>query len=201
MKGSPLKTLRILLVLTAFLMAGMTAAFLLRPGSADAPSLGAVRLGGDFQLQSSSGPVSLADFRGHPVVMYIGYASCPDVCPTSLAVMTQGFRRLSDDEQARVRGIFISVDPERDSPEKLAEYSAFFHPNLVGLTGTREQIDQVVRQYGAYYRIAELDNSALGYAVDHSSRLYLIAPDGSLAEVLSHNITPDELSAKLRLLL
>ncbi len=201
MKASPLKTLRILLILTAFLMAGMTAAFLLRPGGADAPAAGGLRLGGDFELQSASGPVSLSDFRGHPVVMYIGYASCPDVCPTSLAIMAQGFRRLSDADQARVRGIFISVDPERDSPEKLAEYSAFFHPSLVGLTGSREQIDQVVRQYGAYYRIAELDNSALGYAVDHSSRLYLVAPDGSLAQVLSHNITPDELAEKLRQLL
>ncbi|NVK41783.1 MAG: SCO family protein [Oceanospirillaceae bacterium] len=201
MTGSPLKTLRILLVLTAFLMAGMTAAFLLRPGASETSSGNSLRLGGDFQLQSAAGPVSLSDFRGHPVVMYIGYASCPDVCPTSLAVMAQGFRRLDMEQQARVRGIFVSVDPDRDSPEKLAEYSAFFHPNLVGLTGTRAQIDQVVQQYGAYYRIANLDNSALGYAVDHSSRLYLIDADGQLNEVLSHSITPEELATKLRGLL
>jgi len=201
MNAGSLRTLRILLVLTAFLMAGMTAALLLRPESAQSTLGESLRLGGDFELQSASGPVSLADFRGHPVVMYIGYASCPDVCPTSLAVMAQGFRRLAPAEQAEVRGIFISVDPQRDTPGKLAEYSAFFHPNLVGLTGSREQIDRVVKQYGAYYRIAELDNSALGYAVDHSSRLYLIDADGRLAEVLSHSITPDELAAKLRRLL
>lgn len=201
MNASSLKTLRILLVLTAFLMAGMTAAFLLRPGSAQSPLNDSLRLGGDFTLQSSTGPVSLSDFRGHPVVMYIGYASCPDVCPTSLAVMAQGFRRLDETEQSKVRGIFISVDPERDTPQKLADYSAFFHPNLVGLTGSHEQIDQVVRQYGAYYRIAKLDNSALGYAVDHSSRFYLIDADGQLREVLSHSVTPDELAAKLHGLL
>ncbi|MFC6672563.1 SCO family protein [Marinobacterium aestuariivivens] len=201
MSTSPLKTLRILLVLTAFLLAGMTAAFLLRPGPAQ-PSLGqSLRLGGDFELQSADGPVALSDFRGHPVVIYIGYASCPDVCPTSLAVMAQGFRRLTEAQQSEVRGIFISVDPDRDSPAKLAEYSDFFHPNLVGLTGSREQIDRVVKQYGAYYRIAELENSALGYAVDHSSRLYLVDGDGQLAEVLSHSITPDELAGKLRALL
>ncbi len=201
MKASPLKTLRILLVLTAFLLAGMTTAFLLRPGSGATADAQTFNLGGDFRLQSATGPVSLSDYRGHPVVLYFGYASCPDVCPTSLAVMTQGFRHLSDEEQARVRGIFVSVDPDRDTPQKLAEYSAFFHPNLTGLTGSREQIDQIVRQYGAYYRIATMENSALGYAVDHSSRLYLIDTDGKLVDVLSHSITPEELALKLRALL
>lgn len=201
MTTSPLKTLRILLLLTAFLLAGMTAAFLLRPGP-EQPSLGqSLRLGGDFELQSAEGPVSLSDLRGHPVVIYFGYASCPDVCPTSLAVMAQGFRRLDEAQQARVRGLFISVDPDRDTPARLAEYSAFFHPNLVGLTGSREQIDRVVKQYGAYYRIAELENSALGYAVDHSSRLYLVDGEGLVVEVLSHSISPDELAEKLRALL
>ncbi len=194
-----LKTLRILLIMSVLLLAGIASAILLRPDPAGQAQ--GTRLGGDFSLVSASGPVTLASFKGHPSVLYFGYTSCPDVCPTSLAVMTQGFRRLSDDEQERVRGIFISVDPQRDTPEVLSAYSAFFHPSMVGLTGSRAQIDAVTRSYGAYYRISEQAGSALGYAVDHSSRLYLLDSDGQLLEVLSDSINPDELAAKLRALL
>jgi protein SCO1 len=194
-----LKTLRILLIMSVLLLAGIASAILLRPEPAGQAQ--GSRLGGDFSLVSATGPVTLATFEGYPSVLYFGYASCPDVCPTSLAVMAQGFRRLDEDEQARVRGIFVSVDPQRDTPETLAAYSAFFHPSLVGLTGSRAQIDAVTKNYGAYYRISEQTDSALGYAVDHSSRLYLLDGDGQLREVLSDSINPDELAAKLRALL
>lgn len=194
-----LKTLRILLIMSVLLLAGIASAILLRPAPIE-QTLG-MRLGGDFSLVSATGPVTLADFNGYPSVLYIGYASCPDVCPTSLAVMAQGFRRLEPNDQARVRGIFISVDPQRDTPAALAAYSAFFHPSLVGLTGSRAQIDAVTKSYGAYYRISEQTGSALDYTVDHSSRLYLIDGDGQLLEVLSDSISPDELAAKLRTLL
>nr|WP_067285934.1 SCO family protein [Marinobacterium profundum] len=194
-----LKTLRTLLIMSALLLAGIASAILLRPTPVEQSLAG--RLGGDFNLVSASGPVTLADFRGYPSVLYIGYASCPDVCPTSLAVMAQSFLRLEASDQQRVRGIFISVDPKRDTPEVLATYSAFFHPSLVGLTGSRAQIDAVTKSYGAYYRISEQADSALAYNVDHSSRLYLIDGDGQLLEVLSDSITSDELAAKLRTLL
>ncbi len=196
-----LKTLRILVVMTALLLAGLTAALLLRPAPPNAgpvPLSGqGLQLGGDFTLQSSKGPFALSDLRGYPTVLFFGYTSCPDVCPASLAIMAQGFNRLSEARQARVRGLFISVDPARDTPEKLATYSAFFHPNLIGLTGSRDEIDAVVKRYGAYYRITQLDDSALEYTVDHSSRLYLIDDKGAIAEVLGDSITPDELAQKL----
>ncbi|UTW13589.1 SCO family protein [Marinobacterium rhizophilum] len=194
-----LKTLRILLIMSILLLAGIASAILLRPtptGQAQGS-----RLGGDFSLVSATGPATLATFQGYPSVLYFGYASCPDVCPTSLAVMAQGFRRLDEDQQTRVRGIFVSVDPQRDTPEALSAYSAFFHPSLVGLTGSRAQIDAITQSYGAYYRISEQAGSALGYTVDHSSRLYLLDGDGQLLEVLSDSINPDELAAKLRALL
>lgn len=195
-----LKTLRILLILTACLLAGMVAAFLLKPAPAG-NSVSTTRIGGDFTLQSLAGPVSLSDFRGQAVVIYIGYASCPDVCPTALAVLSQALRDLTPAQRERVQGIFISVDPERDSLEHLDRYSRFFSDRIVGVTGSREEIDAVVRQYGAFYRKVRLDNSAMGYAIDHSSRLYLIAPNGEFAGTLLHNSTPTELTQRLQELL
>ncbi len=197
----PLRTLRLLLILSACLLAGMAAAFLLRPATEPLSTANLGKLGGDFTLQSASGPVSLSDFRGKVVVLYIGYASCPDVCPTALAVLSQGFKALSDEQRQQVQGIFVSVDPERDSPEKLAQYTAFFSDHLIGVTGSRAQIDRVVQQYGAFYRRVDLKDSALGYAVDHSSRLYLIDRDGALISTLLHNSTPAELTRNLQALL
>lgn len=200
--NSQLKTLKILLLLTAFLLAGLTLAFVLRPAPVETRiAQGDTRLGGDFTLTSAAGPVSLSDFVGKVVVIYIGYASCPDVCPTALAVLSQSLRNLDPSERERVQGIFISVDPERDTPETLAEYSQFFSPRLIGVTGSRDDIDQVVKQYGAFYRRVEMPDSALGYAVDHSSRLYLVNQEGQLVHTLLHNSSPDELTLHLKQLL
>jgi len=200
--NSQLKTLKILLLLTAFLLAGLTLAFVLRPAPVETRiAQGDTRLGGDFTLTSAAGPVSLSDFVGKAVVIYIGYASCPDVCPTALAVLSQSLRNLEPAERERVQGIFISVDPERDTPETLAEYSQFFSPRLIGVTGSRDDIDQVVKQYGAFYRRVEMPDSALGYAVDHSSRLYLVNQEGQLVHTLLHNSSPDELTLHLKQLL
>lgn len=195
-----LRTLRILLILTACLLAGMIVAFLLKPTTAQNSAI-STHLGGDFTLQSLAGPVSLSDFRGKAVVIYIGYASCPDVCPTALAILSQALKNLPPEQRAQVQGIFISVDPERDTLEHLDRYSRFFSDQIIGVTGSREQIDAVVKQYGAFYRKVELEGSAMGYAMDHSSRLYLVAPDGQLAGILLHNSTPDELTRQLQKML
>ncbi|MGB2130679.1 MAG: SCO family protein [Marinobacterium sp.] len=197
-----LKTLKILLILTLCLLLGLAAAFALRPQTVETALLNNNHsLGGDFTLTSAAGPVSLADFRGQVAVIYIGYASCPDVCPTALAVLTQSLRQLSEAERQQVQGIFISVDPERDTPEKLADYSAFFSPQIVGVTGSRDNIDRVVRQYGAFYRKVELKDSAMGYAVDHSSRLYLVDQQGRLVETLMHNTSVPTLTSALKSLI
>lgn len=200
--NAQLKTLKILLVLTLCLLAGLALAFVLRPQPVETRiAMGDTRLGGDFTLTSAQGPVSLSDFRGKVSVLYIGYASCPDVCPTALAVLTQSLKQLDTEEREQVQGIFISVDPERDTPEKLAEYAAFFSPRIIGVTGSQDQIDQVVRQYGALYRKVEMKGSAMGYAVDHSSRLYLIDREGRLVQTLLHNSSPQELTQGLQTLL
>lgn len=200
--NAQLKTLKILLVLTLCLLAGLALAFVLRPQPVETRiAMGDTRLGGDFTLTSAQGPVSLSDFRGKVSVLYIGYASCPDVCPTALAVLTQSLKQLDAEDREQVQGIFISVDPERDTPEKLAEYAAFFSPRIIGVTGSQDQINQVVRQYGAFYRKVEMKDSAMGYAVDHSSRLYLIDREGRLVQTLLHNSSPQELTQGLQTLL
>ncbi|KAA0875055.1 SCO family protein [Nitrincola tapanii] len=157
--------------------------------------------GGDFTLNSAEGPVSLRDFRGQAVVLYIGYTYCPDVCPLSLAILGQALKQLPEEDAARVQGLFISVDPERDSLEHLRDYARFFHPSLIGLTADKATLDQVVQQYGAFYRRVEMRDSAMEYAVDHSSRLYLINPKGELVGSLSHSSSPDLLLRRIQELL
>lgn len=201
MKNTQLKTLRGLLVLTTFLMIGMAAAFYFRPQPIEQRIAGGEKLGGDFHLQTLRGDIQLSNFAGKVVVFYLGYTNCPDVCPTGLAVLSQGIHGLSADEQAQVRGIFMSVDPARDSLEKLEQYASFFHPNILGATAERAEIDRVVRQYGGFYRIGEATSSVSGYAVDHSSRFYFISRNGELVNTLMHTSSPQQITAALRALL
>jgi protein SCO1/2 len=149
-------------------------------GSSPAPT------GGDFVLQGSSGPVALEDFRGQVVLLYFGYASCPDVCPVGLALMGQAMHGLSEDELTKVQGLFISLDPERDTPKRLAEYAPYFHPKLLGLTGDPKQLAGVAARYGVDYYRVELKGSALGYAINHTSATCLIGPDGELQFLFPH---------------
>lgn len=153
--------------------------------------------GGDFVLHSAQGDVSLTDFRGKVVLLYFGYTFCPDICPTNLAMVAQAFELLTPEELAQVRGIFVSVDPERDVLEKLSAYANFFHRNIIGISGSAEEVAAVAKQYGAAYRQTKVD-SALGYLVDHSATTYLIGPQGILRENLNHATPPDEIATKIR---
>jgi protein SCO1/2 len=157
-------------------------------------------LGGDFTLQGPQGAVSLQSFRGKAVMIYFGYTYCPDVCPTSLSLMAQAISGLQAGERERVQGIFISVDPERDTPERLKEYAPFFHPGIIGISGSDEQIAAVARQYGASY-MKQKANAEGQYAVDHSSVTYVIDPEGKLAASLPHASTPEQIIAAVRPLL
>lgn len=152
--------------------------------------------GGDFSLTGSAGPVALSDYRGQVVVLYFGYTYCPDVCLMSLSSIAQGFAKLDAGKLSRVQGIFISVDPDRDTPARLADYVPFFHPRLIGASGTVEQIATVARMYGSSYRKHPKDADG-NYAVDHSSVTYVIAPDGKLAEMLPHGSTPESIAAAI----
>ncbi len=165
------------------------------PGITEAPP------GGDFILHSSKGPFSLRDYRGKVVLLYFGYTKCPDVCPTSLSFMTQALNGLDDDELKEVQGMFVSVDPKRDTFELLDEYVAYFHPKLIGVTGSEKEIADAAARYGAQYYEVELEGSAFGYAVNHSSVIYLIAADGQLRFIFPHATPPSVILRAVRYVL
>ena len=143
--------------------------------------------GGDFSLQSSTGPVSLHDLHGKVVLLYFGYASCPDVCPLDLRTMADALEDMSEETRARVQGIFVSVDPERDTVESLAEYTDFLHPNILGLTADEQTLREVATRYGVQYYRVDIEGSDLPYAVNHSAATYLIDPEGTLRFIFPHN--------------
>ncbi len=155
-------------------------------------------MGGDFTLQSAQGPVSLSDFRGKVVLLYFGYTSCPDVCPTTLGALATALKRLSPEELARVQPLFVSVDPERDAPRKLVEYVRYFHPKLIGLTGPLERLKSIAKRYGAYFRKALVEDSSFGYAVDHSSVIYIVDERGVLVDMIQHSSSPEVIVTRLR---
>ncbi len=157
--------------------------------------------GGDFSLHMGDESFSLQDLRGKVVLLYFGYTSCPDVCPTSLSYMTQALHGLKDDELKQVAGVFVSVDPKRDTPERLKEYVAYFHPNFIGVTGTEKEIARAAKLYGARYAEVKLEGSAFGYAVNHSAAIYLIGPDGGLRFIFPHNTPAEVITEAIRYVL
>lgn len=165
------------------------------------PSLAEPPSGGDFRLRSATGPVDLQDLRGQVVLIYFGYASCPDICPTNLAFIANALKSLTPAELERVRVLFVSVDPERDDLERLAEYAGYFHPRILGLTGSPSEIAAAARLYGAAYRRAESGSSAMGYTVDHSAFTYVVDPQGRLARTLPHATSSDRILGVIRELL
>lgn len=140
-------------------------------------------LGGDFALTDHNGQeFSLAQLRGKVVLLFFGYTSCPDVCPKELADLAMVFSRLGD-EADKVQGLFVTVDPERDTQQVLKEYVSYFSSNIIGLSGSAEEIDTVTRQYHTSYRLNKQQGKF--YSVDHAANLYVIDLDGRL-----HTIVP-----------
>lgn len=154
--------------------------------------------GGEFTLQSLSGPVSLKDYRGKVTLLYFGYTMCPDVCPTNLSMMSNALMQLNDTQLSQVQPIFISVDPQRDTMERLAEYTHYFHPSILGVSAAPEVIKEVADRYGVAYQVVVQDGSATNYVVDHSSETYVIDPQGKLVERLSHAAPPAEILAAIK---
>lgn len=156
---------------------------------------------GDFTLQSVNGSISLDNFRDKVVIVYFGYTACPDICPTSMATLKHGLKQLTGAELAQVQGIFISVDPERDTPEHVQKYAQYFHPNIMGVTGKPEVLAEVAKRYNVTYRKVEMSNSAMGYTIDHSALLYILDKKGQVREQVQHVVPATELANSIRRLL
>ncbi|MFN3742766.1 MAG: SCO family protein [Anaerolineales bacterium] len=154
----------------------------------------------DFTLQAADGRmVSLRDFRGKYVLLYFGYTFCPDVCPASLGNLAVALRRLGE-KANQVQVIMISVDPERDTPEKMAEYVSHFHPSFIGLSGDAQEIARVAALYGIFYEKQEVESSA-EYLVNHTATIMVIDREGRLKLIWPFGVTPDEIVADLKYLL
>ncbi|MCB1881318.1 MAG: SCO family protein [Gammaproteobacteria bacterium] len=156
-------------------------------------------LGGRFILTDHNGrEVTEADLLGSYHILFFGYTQCPDVCPNSLQVLARALTLLGDDANRFVPW-FITVDPERDTVERLREYVAYFNENMVGLTGSGSMIDTVVKQYRVRYeKVVDAAGDPMRYTMDHTASLFLIGPDGRFLTKIAHGITPQALADRLR---
>ena len=154
--------------------------------------------GGEFSLNSANGTVSLSDFKGKVVLIYFGYTWCPDVCPTNLSLMSNALSQLTENEIKNVQGIFISVDPGRDTLDKLAQYSNYFHSKIIGLTASNEEVSAIAKKYGVSYRIVKQEKSATEYVVDHSSVTYIVGKENQLVEILPHATDSETILKRIR---
>jgi protein SCO1/2 len=154
-------------------------------------------IGGPFSLVDQTGrTVTDADFRGKLMVIYFGYTFCPDVCPTTLGNLSQAYDQLSPAEQAQVVPIFITVDPERDTVDQMAQYVDAFSPALIGLTGSPDQITAVLKEFHVYAHKA--DEKDGNYGVDHSSILYVMGKDGKYAAHFPGEVSPKDIVAGVK---
>ena len=150
-------------------------------------------LGGDFDLTDQDGQAfHLQQLRGKVVLMFFGYTSCPDICPTGLANMAWVLKRLQN-RSDQVQGLFVTPDPERDKPEVLKNYTRFFNSELLGLTGTERQIRRVAEQYRVQYRRHQTANNS--YTVDHSSNLYVLDRNGRLVTMVPYGLPVEHVLA------
>nr|WP_206199298.1 SCO family protein [Parasulfuritortus cantonensis] len=161
--------------------------------------------GADFgrhlELTDHNGvPRSLADFRGKLVVLFFGYTHCPDVCPTTLADLAAAFKRMAPADAAQVQVLFVSVDPERDTPEILKQYVPYFQPSFLGLTGSREAVAAAAREFRVHYS-KHVEPGADDYLVDHTAGSYVLDRQGRMRLFQPYAQAPEEIAHDLTLLL
>ncbi len=164
------------------------------------PPLAGATIGGSFTLTNQDGGKSSdTDFTGQYRIIYFGYSYCPDVCPVDLQRLMQGLALAEKNDPTlaeKVQPIFITIDPERDRPEQLKQYVEAFHPRLIGLTGSVEEIAEVAKKYVIIYGKRE-DEGASEYLVDHSRQGYLFGPNGEPVALLPYDGTPQEIADEI----
>ncbi|MDH5772091.1 MAG: SCO family protein [Rhodospirillaceae bacterium] len=160
--------------------------------------VGKASIGGPFQLLDGTGkPVSDMDFRGKYMIIYFGYTFCPDVCPTSLGEIADALDMLSPDQLEKIVPIFISIDPERDTPEVVGDYVTHFHDRLIGLTGSLDAVKSVAKSYKAYFSKGDVDDVG-NYPVDHTSYTYVVGPDGKFVTAYRHATPAQDMAKSLK---
>ena len=154
--------------------------------------------GGDFELKSSKGKVSSKDFRGKLLLIYFGYTFCPDICPTTLSVFGKALKKLNESELEKVQPFMISVDPKRDTFEKLDDYVSFFHKKILALTDSEKNVSLVAKKFGVEYKKHFPEKNDPFYVVDHSTQSFLCDKNGKLVEIIKHGATSDEIYALIK---
>ena len=186
------------MVLAAFLCGLLlfsTVVFLVT-GRSPTPAAQQSSVGGPFRLTDHNGkPVTDADMKGRPFLVFFGFTHCPDVCPTALFEISEILRALGPDGD-RVRALFVTVDPERDTPEKLRDYLSSFDPRLIGATGDEAAIKAIEKGYRVYAKRVPLEGG--GYTMDHTAIVYLMDKDGRFVAPFNMKRRPAEAAAELR---
>ena len=188
-------------VIAGCFVVGAIAAYLQLPGAVSSGvkvlTAGRALVGGPFSLTSHAGKrVTEKDFAGKYMLIYFGFTNCPDVCPSGLQVMAAAIDKLGAKAQ-RIVPILITVDPERDTPEQLAKYVTQFHPRLVGLTGTEQEIREVAKAFRVYYSKVKDPKSTAGYTVDHSALFLLMDGDNKYVAHFTHGTSVDAMAKRL----
>ncbi|MEO1230486.1 MAG: SCO family protein [Myxococcota bacterium] len=150
-----------------------------------------------FEVQTASGALSLADLRGQAVVVYFGYTSCPDICPTTLATVGSAVKKLPPEQGDQVTALFVSVDPERDALDRIDDYARYFHPRFRAGTASPSKLRSIADDWGVYYRREETE-SALSYGVDHSTQAFLVDAAGRMVRQVPHGTSSRDWARLLR---
>ena len=193
------RTTRILLVLSAF-VAGLLLCFsvvLLVADRGGAPIIAASpQVGGPFRLTDQNGKtITDADLKGRPFLVFFGFTHCPDVCPTSLFEISEIFDKLGNDAD-KVNALFVTVDPERDTPAALKDYLSSFNPHVIGVGGDADALAAVAKAYRVYYKKVPLKDG--DYTMDHTAIVYLMDKNGHFVAPFSLKRRPEEAAADLR---
>jgi len=199
------RRLLLIAVAVAALLIGAFVAFTtLRPGGAppkfDAVDITGVDWGRGFELTDHHGTLrTLPDFRGKVVLLFFGFTSCPDICPTTMAKLGEVMRLLGADAD-RVQGLFVTVDPKRDTPQVLAQYVPAFHPAFLGLYGTEQQTANAAKEFKVYFQAQKPGESGF-YTVDHSSPVFALDRRGRLRLLIRPEMNAESVARDLRVLL
>ena len=170
-------------------------------GESSAHAAAAVTIGGPFTLSTPDGTtVTDRTYRGKWLLIYFGYTSCPDSCPTMLLDIATALRELGPDA-GKIQPLFISVDPQRDTPQVMQQYTQSFDPQIVGLVGTPQQIAAAAQEYGAYYVRHSTGPGINDYVIDHSTYLYVMDPEGKFVRAFHGETSGQRIADVLRGLL